>query len=187
MLNEVTLMFTFKTMVANNNWIVLDTETTGLRRPAEICQIAIVCPTRGVLLDTLVKPSHPIPPEATRIHKITNAMVKDAPTWAEVRPNVLAAVAEKDVIVYNVAYDRKLIQWTDEAAGQEKIDYKAKWWCAMEAYAEQYSVGRRPYGRPRWHSLSDAVRQQNLSVANAHNALGDVMMTIALVQKVWSI
>ncbi len=52
----------FREMIARNNWLVLDTETTGLVAPAEVIQIAIVNPEGQVLLDSLVSPAQPIPP-----------------------------------------------------------------------------------------------------------------------------
>ncbi|MCW3664158.1 3'-5' exonuclease, partial [Burkholderia cenocepacia] len=60
------------------NFILLDTETTGLDESAEIVEIAVIDDAGNVLLNTLVKPKHPIPNSATAIHGITNAMVATA-------------------------------------------------------------------------------------------------------------
>jgi DNA polymerase III subunit epsilon len=55
--------------------------------------------------------------------------------------------------------------------------------CAMKTYAKFYgawNTTRREYG---WQKLEQACKQQRIPVENAHNALGDVLMTLALVKK----
>lgn len=57
-----------------SNYIILDTETTGLDNTAEIVEISVINDQGEVLLDTLIKPTKPIPGDATAIHGITNEM-----------------------------------------------------------------------------------------------------------------
>ena len=64
--------------------LFLDTETTGLHASDQIVEIAICDLGGNVLFDTLVKPTAPIPPEASAIHGIDDAMVASAPGWPEV-------------------------------------------------------------------------------------------------------
>ena len=61
------------------NLVILDTETTGLYDPARIVDIAVTTAAGDVLLDTLVDPGVPIPPEATAVHGITDADVAGKP------------------------------------------------------------------------------------------------------------
>lgn len=63
------------------DWVILDTETTGLDTMAEIVEISIIASDGHVLLDTLIRPSNPIPPAATAIHHISDLMVVAAPTF----------------------------------------------------------------------------------------------------------
>ena len=169
--------------IRRDNWLVLDTETTGLHQ-GEIVQIAIVDRWGKTLLDTLVKPVGDIPEEATQIHGITNEMVKDAPTWDFLQLRVAALVSGKDLIVYNAKYDRKMMHQSAEAWGMPKTDWKviANWVCAMEAYAEHHGEWNEYRGSYTWQSLTAAMKQTKLIVSNAHTALGDCLMTWDLVK-----
>lgn len=172
-----------RAVVALENFVILDTETTGLN-DGEICQIAIIDHQGKTLLDQLVKPTRPIPFDAQRIHGIGNDQVKDAPGWGDVAPRVKDLLTGKDVIVYNAVYDRKMMHKSAEYAGIEKIDWKtlSPWYCAMEAYAEFYGEWNDYRQSFRWQKLSFAAQQCGVEVKNAHNALGDCLMTLGVVR-----
>lgn len=173
----------FKQIVARRNFVVLDTETTGLDKPAEICQIGIIDCDGNTLMDTLIRPKRPIPQAAINIHGITNEMVADFDTWPDVRGWVLSYIQGKDVIVYNAVYDRKIMHWTDEAWECPRVEYKefSTWYCAMEAYAEHYGEINEYRGSYKWQRLTNAMAQQGLPVSDAHSALGDCLMTLQLI------
>ena len=69
--------------------VFLDLETTGLSpRDDGITEIGAVILEEGRPVrewSTLVRPAKPIPPEIARMTGITNEMVRDAPTFADVR------------------------------------------------------------------------------------------------------
>lgn len=174
----------FKRMIQRGEYVILDTETTGLER-GEICQIAVIDHTGNVLLDTLVKPVGRIPADASRIHHLYDADVASAPHWEEVSAKLLPILTGKDVVIYNAVYDRKMMHQSAEAAGLPKVEWKerARFWCAMEAFAEVYgdwNEYRRSY---RWQKLVTAAAYYNLPTDNAHTALGDCLMTLAVCKR----
>lgn len=160
---------------------VLDTETTGLT--GEICEISVVGSDGKTLLDTLVKPSRPIPGDASAIHGITNGMVANAPTWPQIAPQVLEVIGLTNCIIYNAAFDTKMLLNSDRAWNLS-LDWLtvADYHCAMLAYAEYFGDWDDWRGAYRWQRLENACRQQLLTVQNAHRALGDCFMTLALVK-----
>ncbi|MCA0453393.1 MAG: 3'-5' exonuclease [Chloroflexi bacterium] len=169
-------------VIRSGNFVVLDTETTGLNRWDEICQIAVVNSHGHVLMDTYVKPAKPIPADATRIHGITNDMVMSAPNFAGVVTNLVGLLSGMNVIVYNALYDRKMLHQSADAIGLAKTDWRtlSRWWCAMETFAEIYGEWNSYHQSYKWQTLSTASRYYNPPVIDAHSALGDCQMTLAV-------
>ena len=89
---------------------VVDVETTGMRatgsdRITEIAIVVVHGGRREVVFDSLVNPGRPIPPAVCAITNITNEMVKDAPPFALVADQVLAALAGRIFVAHNARFD----------------------------------------------------------------------------------
>jgi len=173
----------FRDVIEDDTFLILDTETTGLD-DGEIVQIAILDSKGQTLLDSLVKPYRGIPLDAQRIHGISLAMTADAPRWNELMPHIHSLIQGREVVVYNAVYDRKMFHQSGEKAGIAKIEWKvvATWWCAMEAYARFWGEWNAFRGSYRWQSLTNAARQQGIPVLDAHSALGDCRLTLAVIR-----
>lgn len=172
-------------VVQGGDFIILDTETTGLYATAEICQIAIINSSSITLLDTLVKPTRPIPSDATRIHGITNDQVKDAPGWMEINERVWELIQGQTVIVYNADYDFRLIVQSEQSCEPLALSdwHTIKWVCAMEAYAEHVGDWNDYHGNYRWQKLIDAAREAKYRLPDGvhpHSAAADCLMTLAV-------
>ncbi len=182
------IVSTFRRVLDLNNFVVLDTETTGLEYPAEICQIALLDFMGNEIFNQFVKTKRLIPSQATKIHGITNDMVASAPSWADTHQQIIDLISGKHVIVYNAVYDYKILSFTDKVSGLSSINYSeiASFWCAMKFYS-QYRGERDDYhGNYRWHRLGDACRYEGIPVVGDHDALGDCRLTYQLIRKVVS-
>lgn len=88
--------------------IYYDTETTGIRSDSDrIIELAAYDPHNDRSFVKLINPLMPIPAEATAIHKITDAMVADAPSFKEVFEE-FTAFCEGEVVLIahnNDAFD----------------------------------------------------------------------------------
>ncbi|MBE3637128.1 exonuclease domain-containing protein [Mangrovicoccus algicola] len=92
--------------------VIFDTETTGLAPHGgdEIVQIAALRVVNGRLvpgeeIDQLVDPGRPIPPGATRIHGITDAMVAGAPGIAEAGAQLHRFARRAVLVAHNAPFD----------------------------------------------------------------------------------
>jgi DNA polymerase III subunit epsilon len=89
---------------------VVDVETTGARafstdRITEIAVVVVCGGRREVVFESLVNPGRPIPPAICAITNITNEMVREAPTFADICDRVLEALAGRVFVAHNARFD----------------------------------------------------------------------------------
>jgi len=158
----------------------LDTETTGLGPQDEIIEVCLLDAEGSVLLERLVRPKRPIPPDAVALHGITDAMVETAPTWAEVWPLLRDLLNARTVAVYNADFDARLLRQTQTLHGLAEVVDTSGFFCLMHLYAQfrgEWDSSRRSF---RWQSLETARRQVGLDLPNAHRARDDALLARAL-------
>jgi DNA polymerase-3 subunit epsilon len=140
--DRVSAVLWAREQLIQNDWVILDTETTDLYE-AEIVEIAVVNCTGEALLNTLVKPTITIPPEVTKIHGISDEMVADAPTFPEVYPTD-AALKDKRVIIYNSAFDIKILNYCCRLHSLPVLNLAKSSDCLME-WVAQWTGNSRYY------------------------------------------
>lgn len=88
-----------------NPLVFFDLETTGINittdRIVEISYLKVYPNGKEVSTTYLVNPERPIPSEATAIHKITDEMVKDKPTFKELAKIIAKDLEGCDIAGYN--------------------------------------------------------------------------------------
>ena len=168
----------------NRRPVYLDTETTGLNSTDQIVEICLIDSEGGILFESLVKPTVPIPFDATRVHGITAAMVANAPMWPEIWPQVSAALAGRQLGIYNAEYDLRLMQQSQRAHGLEWPAPEFASFCIMKLYAQFRGEWDARRGNYRWHSLENARRQCQLDLPNAHRARADALLARAVLEYV---
>lgn len=128
--------------------LFLDTETTGLDASAEIIEIAIMDAAGVALLDTLVKPMNPIPPEASAVNGISEQDVMHAPTWCDVGPRVASILVDRLAIAHNADFDNRMLRQTFTLYGLDMPTFTID--CTM-ALLTDLNDGR-------WPNLTTAAR-----------------------------
>jgi DNA polymerase-3 subunit epsilon len=150
----------------------LDTETTGTAVERDrVVQLGLLKiepdGTISVRRKTLVNPTVPIPPEATAVHGITDADVKDAPTFAQLAKSLAGHLHMVDLAGFNVRFDIDIL---DAEFTRCTVP-----WTAQGRIVDASAIYRR-YHRRR---LVDAVREYlgeeraKLFEEGAHDALVD--------------
>ncbi len=148
--------------------IYYDTETTGVRSDKDrIIELAAYDPVLDKTFVQLVNPGMNIPPEATAIHKITDAMVSSAPSFAETAPLFVDFCSGDTVLIAhnNDTFDKLFLEKEFKRAEQEMPSWhfidSLKW-------ARKY----RP-DLPR-HTLQSLRELYGIEANQAHRALDDV-------------
>lgn len=154
--------------------IYYDTETTGIRSDRDrIIEIAAFDPEQNRTFEMLVNPGCPIPAEATAIHNISNEMVKDAPSFAEVgRQFIEFCMGDVVLIAHNNdAFDVQFL----------KAEY-ARHSVAMPEwkFIDSLKWSRRYRSDLPRHSLQTLREVYKIAANNAHRALDDVIVLHAV-------
>lgn len=159
-----------------SNAVILDTETTGLDRYAEAIQLSIIDTQGNTLFDSLLRPVRPPAPESIRIHGLTADRLQLAPPLPEMIDTVRRLLTNRNVVIYNAAFDLRILAQSCEAHGLAGDWIRAlapHCDCLMQRYAI-YHGERRKNGDYKWQSLP----------ASDHTALGDAQATLALLQRI---
>ncbi|MEI7831779.1 MAG: exonuclease domain-containing protein [bacterium] len=149
--------------------VALDLETTGLSsRHDRIVEFAAVRWRAGVEMATFQSLCHPgrhISAEVIRVHGITNEMVADAPSEAQVLPDFLDFCAQADVVVaHNAPFDMGFIRTACERVGLE---------CFNVPVVDSCNMARHSLPGSPSYSLTTLKRLLNIDTGRAHRALED--------------
>lgn len=167
----------------NQQPIYLDTETTGLHDRDQIVEVCLLEHDGSIAFQSLVKPTVKIPPDAARVHHITEAMVGAAPAWPEIWPQIETLLTTRRVAIYNAEYDLRLLQQSQRAHGQT-WSAAINHFCIMKLYAQFRGEWNARAGNYRWHRLDDARRQCGLELPHAHRAHADALLARAVLHYV---
>ena len=167
--------------------IIFDTETTGLTSTDEIIELAITDSKGKQLYLQRYKPNEEIHPAASRTTGIYNEMLDNEPTFADEYDKIVEIFNScNKAQAYNASFDIRMLKQTCEKYNlcTDFID-NVEFECVMAMYSNYEYMSR--YGDsslegPRNHKLGHACAQMGVKVQNAHEALGDCVMTAGLVQ-----
>ncbi len=148
--------------------IYYDTETTGIKPGKDkIIEIAAYDPVYEKSFCHFINPKIPIPEEATRIHGITDAMVKEAPSFESIAREFASFCEGETVLIAhnNDAFDLPFLQSEYKEASLSFPD-----WTFFDSlkWARKY----RP-DLPK-HSLQYLREVYKIPENRAHRALDDV-------------
>jgi DNA polymerase III epsilon subunit len=170
------LTVTIETDSLNALYVVIDVETTGLdaSQGHEICEVAaskLVDDRIEDIFCTLVNPGRPIPPEASAVNRITDEMVRDAPTMSAVAHDLLDFIGPNSVIViHNAPFDMSFLQSKLPKLGLPRIN---------NLVVDTLELARKEYG-PGGNSLGRLAKRLSLRQGTAHRAQGDTETTAGL-------
>lgn len=173
-----------RTILKNDKWCILDTETTGLSNNAEIIQIGILC-SSGQEYQALVKPTIAISEAASEIHGIYNDDVVQALPFEQIFLDVWKLLCDRDVIIYNAEFDLKVIRNSLKARGiqiafptSDRRNCRifvngGSIHCAMQYYSQYVGEWNEYYGNYKWQKLP----------GGDHSALGDCKATLEVIKQ----
>lgn len=161
------------------SYIVVDVETTGTRagdgdRVTEIAAVEVRGGEARVVFDSLINPERPIPAFISALTSITNEMVKDAPRFADVVPQLAAVLEGKIFVAHNATFDwRFLSAEMQRATGRPLSGTRL---CTVR-------LARRLLPTLRRRSLDAVTEFYGINIIDRHRAGGDAVATAAVLTR----
>ena len=150
-----------------------DVETTGLSAfyGDRICEVGLVRAQGDEILatyQTLVNPERSISPGAARVNGLTDEQVRQAPSFSEIAPQLLALLDGALLICHNAPFDLSFLEAELSRLGQL--------WQPV-GVIDTLDIARR-YFRFTSNSLSAVSSRLSIETPQAHRALGDALTTL---------
>lgn len=150
--------------------VYYDTETTGIRPDKDrIIEIAAYDPQEDRTFVQFINPGFPIPPEATAIHKITDAMVAEAADFAQVGKAFVEFCGEECILIAhnNDAFDQPFLEAECKRSGIVLPSWK---------FIDSLKWSRKYRSDLPRHSLQSLRELFGIPANQAHRALDDVIV-----------
>ncbi|CAG0987903.1 partial DNA polymerase III subunit epsilon, partial [Anaerolineae bacterium] len=113
----------------------MDTETTDLY-DAEVIEVAVIDGQGETLLHRRVRPVHCIAYDAAAVHGITADLLRDAPDFRVIYPDLRRVLDGGYVVIYNADFDAPMLNRSAELWSLPAFPMQP--YCAMLAYAAYY-------------------------------------------------
>ncbi len=161
---------------------VFDVETTGLdpKRGHRIIEIGALRVEHGHIDQTktfssLVNPECAIPPDAKRIHHITDDTLRDAPSIMTILPEFLAFAHDSTLVAHNAAFDMGFLDVEKECCwGYVELP---ECLCTMLLSKSLFPTASR-------HNLDTLCEHFKIPLPpDRHRALADVLLTAQILLK----
>lgn len=157
---------------------IVDIETTGGGpRGDRITEIAMVAMDHGKITErwsSLINPGQPVTPFVIQLTGIDDSMLRDAPDFASVWPEIYRRMQGRVFVAHNVSFDYGVLQ---REAADIGAAFQYPKLCTVRLSRKLLP------GLSGGHSLGNLVKALNLSNKNPHRALGDAQATASLLQK----
>jgi DNA polymerase III epsilon subunit-like protein len=163
-------------LLDRGDFLVVDNETTGVRKTDQITDIAVVSRDESVLLQSFIKPTNLdgyADSAAESVTGLTADVLRDAPTFTDLWPQLSPLLyGVSPVLAYNSAFDGPMIRRSARAVGIQAPPLVLV--CAMKLFSGFV-------GSDDNFKLVEAVRMAGIDLIDAHTARGDALATVKLV------
>jgi DNA polymerase-3 subunit epsilon len=158
---------------------VVDVETTGMRpgeddRITEIAVVVVQGSRRELVFDSLVNPGRPIPSRITELTGISDAMVREAPTFRDIADQLLGALSGRVFVAHNARFDWGFVGAEVRRARELVLDGPRL--CTVR-------LARRLYRGEPSYGLDALAHRFALEFPARHRAAGDAIVTGMLLER----
>ena len=166
-----------KQILQAKDYIVLDTETTGLSPDTDkIIEIGMVRVVNDEMVNqngTFINPERPISASASKVNGIKAADVKQAPTYSQIAPSIGRLLIGNTVVAHNADFDLRFICRMLSDAG---LDGEIR-------YIDTMRLSRELFPEMENHKLGTLCASFGIDPGNAHRAVDDSVACYHVLQR----
>ena len=135
------------------SYVVLDLETTGLSSYYDrITEFGAVKVENGIVtetMDILINPERPLKRKIVNLTHITDKMLANQPTIADVLPKILSFIGDSIIVTHNAGFDFPFLQHSLKRCGYEPL---------KNPVIDTLSLSRYLFPELRYHNLGAVCR-----------------------------
>ncbi|TET57435.1 MAG: 3'-5' exonuclease [Promethearchaeota archaeon] len=169
--------------ILENEFIIIDTETTGLSALDEIIEIGILSKKGKVLMNQRINPTCHINFTAYQTHGISIQDLEKSPRFKDIYQDIKKLVKDSFVVGYNSIFDLSML---DNCCKKNKLELilSKDSFDVMKPYAIIWGEWNDYHQNYKWQKLTNACIQQKIKINNEHSAIGDCKLTLELMKKI---
>jgi len=152
------------TQLVESGFVAIDVETTGLKTAtSKIIQITLIKYKSGLIhekFSTYVNPGVKIPPNVTKVNKITNKTVKHAPTFEHIKNDIIQFINYAPLVGHNLSYDIAILENELE---RHDVHHALVWgYCTMK---EAFLRNEEKTSPGKYLKLAEAAQRHGIKVS----------------------
>jgi len=154
----------------------IDTETTGRDAAIDrVIEVGIAVGLGDAIIERhswLIQPGIPVPAEAAAVHGLKDEDLVGKPSFAEVLPEILAALVGKIPAAYNAQFDRAFLLAEIARAGGAIADLPPAFRRDVE-WIDPLVFARELYADEQSRALGEMASRLGVTLERAHRATDD--------------
>jgi single-stranded-DNA-specific exonuclease len=157
--------------IPTNDFVVLDTETTGRSNNDEVIELSILDTSGNEIYHSLFNPEVPISYQAAQVSHISMAEISLAPSFKDEWPKIKEIIGNRPIVAYNVAFDERLLT-------QTAIRYGATMQECKDLFNNRIDAMRIVQQYAKKMKLQDACNKLGFNIEQTHRASDDCVMIL---------
>ena len=161
-----------------DNFVVIDTETTGMAADDEVIELAVVDMDGTVLYDSTFCPVTVVNRYASAVNHLTNDCLCDSPKFADEWGKIKTLIGNRKILAHNAKFDKRIIKQTLEEYNMDSTIVDS----LFAAYYDSVSIVKKYLDLPSY-SLENIAHSLGIIRVESHRAADDCIMTLEVLTR----